>query len=174
MAESFLEKIVLNSSSGQMYYAIKVLDLVLMCVGHHDYEVAEITFNLWYVLSEELYQKNTKELTEMFKPYIERLITALCRHCQMEPDCEGNSCWTTFPNFLIITIILFVGLLSEGDEFKDFRLKVSELIKDVVFIVGSSSCFKQMFINLQSEGVTWDQTEAALYVMQAVAKNVVP
>lgn len=72
-----------------MYYAIKVLDLVLMCVGHHDYEVAEITFNLWYVLSEELYQKNTKELTEMFKPYIERLITALCRHCQMEPDCEG-------------------------------------------------------------------------------------
>lgn len=91
LAESFLEKIVLNSSSGQMYYAIKVLDLVLMCVGHHDYEVAEITFNLWYVLSEELYQKNTKELTEMFKPYIERLITALCRHCQMEPDCEGNS-----------------------------------------------------------------------------------
>lgn len=78
------------------------------------------------------------------------------------------------PSFLISTIILFVGLLSEGDEFKDFRLKVSELIKDVVFIVGSSSCFKQMFINLQSEGVTWDQTEAALFVMQAVAKNVVP
>ncbi|XP_066257134.1 transportin-3 [Euwallacea similis] len=154
LAESFLEKIVSNSSPNQTHYAIKVLDMALMCVGHHDYEVAEITFHLWYVLSEELYQKNSKELTEMFKPYIERLITALCRHCQMEPDCEG--------------------LLFEGDEFKDFRSKVSGLIKDVVFIVGSSSCFKQMFINLQIEGVTWDQSEAALFVMQAVAKNVIP
>ncbi|XP_074038890.1 transportin 3 [Leptinotarsa decemlineata] len=154
LAESFLEKIISNSSQKQTHYAIKILDLVLMCVGHHDYEVAEITFNLWYVLSEELYQKNNKELTELFRPYVERLITALCRHCQMEPDCEG--------------------LLEEGDEFKDFRLKVSDLIRDVVFIVGSSSCFRQMFINLQAPGVTWDSSEAALFVMQAVAKNVLP
>ncbi|XP_060531068.1 transportin-3 [Cylas formicarius] len=154
LAESFLEKIIANSGPNSMHYAIKILDLVLICVGHHDYEVAEITFNLWYVLSEELYQKNNKELTELFRPYIERLITALCRHCQMEPDQEG--------------------LLEDGDEFKDFRLKVSDLIKDVVFIVGSSSCFRQMFINLQAVNVTWDQSEAALFVMQAVAKNVLP
>ncbi|XP_018572626.1 transportin-3 [Anoplophora glabripennis] len=154
LAESFLEKIISNSTPKQMHYAVKILDLVLICVGHHDYEVAEITFNLWYVLSEELYQKNNKELTELFRPYVERLITALCRHCQMEPDYEG--------------------LIEDGDEFKDFRLKVSDLIKDVVFIVGSSSCFRQMFINLQAPGVTWDASEAALFVMQAVAKNVLP
>lgn len=154
LAESFLEKIISSSTPKQMHYAVKILDLVLICVGHHDYEVAEITFNLWYVLSEELYQKNNKELTELFRPYVERLITALCRHCQMEPDYEG--------------------LIEDGDEFKDFRLKVSDLIKDVVFIVGSSSCFRQMFINLQAAGVTWDSSEAALFVMQAVAKNVLP
>ncbi|CAG9762958.1 unnamed protein product [Ceutorhynchus assimilis] len=154
LAESFLEKIVSNSTASNLHYAIKVLDMVLMCVGHHDYEVAEITFNLWYVLSEELYQKNNKELTELFRPYVERLITALCRHCQMEPDGDG--------------------ILDEGDEFKDFRKKSSDLIKDVVFIVGSCSCFRQMFLNLQTPNVTWDQTEAALFVMQAVAKNVLP
>lgn len=154
LAESFLEKIITNSTPKQLHYSIKVLDLVLICVGHHDYEVAGITFNLWYVLSEELYQKCSKETTELFRPYVERLITALCRHCQMEPDHEG--------------------LLEDGDEFKDFRSKVSDLIKDVVFIVGSSSCFRQMFINLQTPGVTWDASEAALFVMQAVAKNVLP
>lgn len=154
LAESFLEKIINNSSSEQMHYSIKALDLVLVCVGHHDYEVAEVTFNLWYVLSEELYQKHNKELTQLFKPYIERLITALCRHCQMEPDQEG--------------------ILEDGDEFKDFRLKVADLIKDVIFIVGSSNCFRQMFINLQMPGVTWDISEAALFVMQAVAKNIPP
>lgn len=151
LGESFLEKIITHGSENSQHYALKVLDLVLICVGHHDYEVAEITFNLWYLLSEELYTKNTKALTLLFRPYIERLITALCRHCQIEPDHEG--------------------LLEEGDDFKDFRSKVSDLIKDVVFIVGSSNCFRQMFINLQAPTVTWDTSEAALFIMQAVAKK---
>lgn len=154
LAESFLDKIISHSKEEKPHYALKVLDLVLVCVGHHDYEVAEITFNLWYLLSEDLYQKNSKGLGLMFRPYIERLITALCRHCQMEPDHEG--------------------LLEDGDDFKDFRMKVYDLIKDVVFIVGSSNCFSQMFMNLQTPGVTWDTSEAALFVMQAVAKSVSP
>ncbi|KAJ9580259.1 hypothetical protein L9F63_004072 [Diploptera punctata] len=66
------------------------------------------------------------------------------------------------------------GLLEDGDDFADFRLKVSELIKDVVFIVGSSNCFRQMFMSLHGTGVTWDSTEAALFIMQAVAKNILP
>lgn len=48
--------------------------------------MADITFNLWYRLSEELYLKNREELTCVFKPYVERLLAALCRHCQIEPD----------------------------------------------------------------------------------------
>lgn len=101
LAESFLCQIINGSNANSQHYAIKVINLVLICVGHHDYEVAEITFNLWYVLSEDLYQKNNKEMTELFRPYVERLITALCRHCQMEIDHEG--------------------LLEDGDDFKDFR-----------------------------------------------------
>lgn len=66
------------------------------------------------------------------------------------------------------------GLLEEGDDFPDFRMKVSELIKDVVFIVGSSNCFRQMFLSIQTQETTWDNIEAALFIMQAVAKNVLP
>ena len=36
------------------------------------------------------------------------------------------------------------GIPDETDEFGDFRSRVSELIKDVVFIVGSSACFSQV------------------------------
>lgn len=155
LAESFLDKIITQSNQRkQPHFALKILDLVLNCVGHHDYEVAEITFNLWYMLSEDLYQKNTVQITEMFRPYVERLITALCRHCHMEPDHEG--------------------LLEDGDDFKDFRNKVSDLVKDVVFIVGSATCFKHMFMNLQMPSATWDSSEAALFIMKAVAKNISP
>ncbi|KAF5302301.1 hypothetical protein FQA39_LY10340 [Lamprigera yunnana] len=154
LAESFLTKILANEDVKGPHFALKVLDLVLMCVGHHDYEVAELSFNFWYLLSEALYQKNCTKTTNTFKPYVERLITALARHCQMEPDHEG--------------------LLEDGDDFKDFRSKVTDLIKDVVFIVESSNCFRQMFLNLQHPGITWDSTEASLFIMQAIAKNILP
>lgn len=85
--ESLLPKMV--SEKGAPHYSIKVLDLVLICIGHYDYEIAEITFNLWYCLSEELYQKNDDQLSVHFRPHIERLIGALFRHAQMEPDHEG-------------------------------------------------------------------------------------
>ncbi|KAJ8673318.1 hypothetical protein QAD02_004580 [Eretmocerus hayati] len=157
LAETFLETIISGCMDGKQHYAIKALDFALLCVGHHDYEVAHITFNLWYRLSEILYQRNSDELTSIFKPHIERLIGALCRHCQMEPD--------------------QLGLIEPDDSFADFRSRVFELIKDVVFVVGSSHCFRQMFANLTSQNQvapTWDMTEAALFVMQAVAKNILP
>ena len=40
LGESFLEKIVSSSFvNNENHFALKVLDLVLICVGHHDYEV---------------------------------------------------------------------------------------------------------------------------------------
>ncbi|CAH0714719.1 unnamed protein product, partial [Brenthis ino] len=153
LAETFLEKIILSTANGDTHFAMRSLELVLVCVGHHYYDVAEITFNLWYRLSEEVYERDYQPLTDAFKPHIERLIEALTRHCQCEPD--------------------HTKLLDEGDEFFEFRLKVMLLIKDVVFIVGSSSVFKKMFAVLQAD-LPWEQTEAALFMMNAVAKNILP
>ncbi|KAL5010143.1 hypothetical protein ScPMuIL_012448 [Solemya velum] len=154
MAESYLEVIVGTPNQGLGDF--RILELLLTCIGHHQYEVAEITFNLWYRLSEELYQKNAELLNELFKPYVQRLIIALCRHCQMDQDHEG--------------------IPDDTNDFGEFRVRASELIKDVVFIVGSSSCFAQMFDNLktQTTSTTWDVSEASLFVMTAVAKNILP
>ncbi|XP_041987745.1 transportin-3 [Aricia agestis] len=153
MAESLLEKIILSTMNGEKHYGLRSLELALVCVGHHDYEVAEITFNLWYRLSEEVYERDYQPLTDSFKPHIKRLIEALARHCQCEPD--------------------HANLPDDSDEFFDFRSKVMQLIKDVVFIVGSSSVFQQMFASLQGN-MPWEQTEAALFIMRTVAKNIVP
>ena len=61
-----------------------------------------------------------------------------------------------------------VGCLEDGEDFSEFRNRVCELIKDCVFIVGSSSVFKQMFVLLQQAALaaSWEQTEAALFIMQ--------
>jgi len=78
----------------------------------------------------------------------------------------------------LLIITFQEGLLDEGTEdFADFRMKCSDLIKDVVFIVSSSAVFQQMYMLLQTasvSNVTWDQMEAALFIMQAIARNILP
>lgn len=37
---------------------------------------------------------------------------------------------------------------DEADDFGEFRRRVSDLIKDVVFIIGSSKCFQQVNKNI--------------------------
>ena len=41
---------------------------------------------MWYRLSEELLKLSDDTLHQVFKPYIERLITCLCVHCQLDED----------------------------------------------------------------------------------------
>ncbi|XP_058116400.1 transportin-3 isoform X2 [Anopheles ziemanni] len=154
LVESNLVRMVAFSEKETPHHTVKSLDLVLNCVGHYDYEVAEITFNMWFRLSEDLYQRNNYMLTAHFKPYVERLIAALYKHSQLDPDHDG--------------------LVEEGGSFQDFRDRVSEIIKDVIFIVSSISCFKQMFLVLQNPNVTWESSEAALFIMQNVARNILP
>lgn len=117
-----------------------------------DPQVADITFNFWYRLSECLYKENNLQLNGVFKPYVERLIIALCRHCQFDTDHVSSqlACCTSLPYLLFCILItnLFLqeGIPEDGDEFVDFRSRVVELVKDVVFIVGSSTVFAQVSV----------------------------
>lgn len=88
VAETFLCRMV-NSKPDAPHFSIQVLESLVTCVRHFDYEVAMITFNVWYKLSEELYVKDNEQLTRLFERYIEQLIEALFKHCQLDADHEG-------------------------------------------------------------------------------------
>ena len=155
MAESFLDLIVYLPT--HVLGTFNSLELLITCVGHHQYEIAEMTFNFWYRLSDILYKENQTTLNDVFKPYVQRLIIAVCRHCQFDPDHEG--------------------IPKKHDDFADFRDRASELIKDIAFIVGSSPVFRQMYECLtanQTEGGPWSNSEAALFIMSSVARNILP
>jgi transportin-3 len=106
VAETYLGKMINGSAAGAPHYSVEVLDRLIMCVGHFDFEVAQITFNVWYRLSEELYDKNDDALTSLFEKYVERLIEVLYKHCQQDADHEGlidddDSFSVSFVSFLI-------------------------------------------------------------------------
>ena len=47
LAETFLTKMV-NFDPRTPHFAITILDNILICCGHPDYEIPDITFNFWY------------------------------------------------------------------------------------------------------------------------------
>ena len=50
------------------------------------FQVAEVTFNFWYRLSEALFKTEDDDKIALFRPYFETLIEALCVHCRLESD----------------------------------------------------------------------------------------
>eukprot|EP00096_Caligus_rogercresseyi_P004041 TRINITY_DN18170_c0_g1_i1.p1 TRINITY_DN18170_c0_g1~~TRINITY_DN18170_c0_g1_i1.p1 ORF type:complete len:931 (-),score=288.65 TRINITY_DN18170_c0_g1_i1:197-2989(-) len=148
--ETMLEKVFEVPLEKQPHYALPILDSILLCCGHPDYELPELTFNLWYRVSEELYNKQS--YLPLFRPYIERLINALHKHCQMEPDSSE--------------------FLAKGD-FALFRNSVSSLLLEITFIVSADDVFKHMFLNnIETGSPSWEVLEASLFLMQSVACHV--
>ncbi|XP_013855080.1 transportin-3 isoform X2 [Austrofundulus limnaeus] len=152
LCETFLETTV--RSPGQGMGDLRTLELLLICAGHPQYEVVEISFNFWYRLGEHLYKINDANLHSIFRPYIQRLLHCLARHCQLDTDHEG--------------------IPEETDDFGEFRMRVSDLVKDVIFLVGSMECFSQLYSTLKDGNPPWEVTEAVLFIMAAIAKSVDP
>ncbi|XP_037947718.1 transportin-3-like [Teleopsis dalmanni] len=151
MAEAYLSRMV--SCAEIPHYTIGALDLLLMCDDYSDYEVCEITLNFWYSLGEELLRQNNNKLTMQFKPYVDRLMVVLYKHAQIDYCTDG--------------------LINRNDDFGYFRSKVADLIRDMMFIVGSNRCFNKMYEILTDTDSIWIETESALFVMQIAAKNLV-
>uniref|UniRef100_A0A8C9R4F9 Transportin-3 n=1 Tax=Scleropages formosus TaxID=113540 RepID=A0A8C9R4F9_SCLFO len=152
LCETFLETIA--RSPGRGMGDLRTVELLLICAGHPQYEVAEITFNFWYRLGEHLYKANDPVLHEIFRPYIQRLLHGLARHCQLDPDHES--------------------IPEDTSDFGEFRMRVSDLVKDIIFLVGSKECFYQLYSTLKEGNPPWEVTEAVLFIMASIAKNVDP
>ncbi|XP_036373459.1 transportin-3-like [Megalops cyprinoides] len=152
LCETFLDAMV--RSPGQGVGDLHTLELLLICAGHPQYEVVDITFNFWYRLGEHLYNTNNAVLNGIFRPYVQRLLYALARHCQLDPDHEG--------------------IPEDMDDFGEFRMRVSDLVKDIIFLVGSTECFSQLYSTLKEGSPPWEVTEAVLFIMATIAKTVDP
>uniref|UniRef100_A0A672RKY5 Transportin-3-like n=1 Tax=Sinocyclocheilus grahami TaxID=75366 RepID=A0A672RKY5_SINGR len=69
---------------------------------------------------------------------------------------------------------LFEGVPEDTDDFGEFRMRVSDLVKDVIFLVGSMECFSQLYSTLKEGNPPWEVTEAVLFIMAAIAKSIDP
>lgn len=136
-----------NSTLGDM----STLNLLLLCATSSDFDVFQRSFLFWFNISEEIYtNSNSEKLCIQFKPYIYSLIEYVCKHCQMDNQ----------------------ESMARMDDFEDFRVKASDLVADVVFIVEANKCFEKMYLTLQNPNSSWYEIESALYIMCSFAKSI--
>ena len=152
LAESTLEAVL--SSKGSNALDLKIVEVMIKCLQHSDYEVSEVTFNFWYSLSEAIYREDLKQRRESFLPYYQALLQQLCFTCKLDNDT--------------------VSIPNPSDDFSEFRERVVELVKDCVFMLGSDTLFSQLCQTIiQEHGkVKWQEIEAKIFIMAAVAGNV--
>lgn len=133
---------------------LNTINLLLMCAANKEYEVFQKTFIFWFNISEEIYtHQNSNKLCVQFRNFIYQLIDCICKHCRL------NSNHQSIPP-------------SKSDDFGDFRVKASDLIADIVFIVEANKCFEKMYNTLHETNVSWNEIEAALFIMCSFAKSI--
>lgn len=143
----------LINDPGSQLGDVNILSLLIMCGTHEEYEVFQKTFVFWFSISEEIYTNpNSERLCEHFRQYVYSLIDCICKHCRLNENHDS------IPP-------------SKSDDFGEFRLKASDLVSDIVFIVEANKCFEKMYSILQSNA-NWFEIEAALFVMCSFAKSV--
>lgn len=165
MAESIVSPLIVEAASEQNGFnipALKIIDLLLHCIGHYDYEVAEITFHFWFRFTELIHRKSSS-LLPLFSSISNKLIHGLTRHCQLECDQEG--------------------LLSTDSNLYEFRLRVRDLIKEVIFIVGAKNYINESNVvsdleaalqqlSQPSSNANWEEVEAQLFILSCIVADI--
>lgn len=164
MAESIVSPLIVDVASEQNNMPdLKIIYLLLDCIDHYDYEVAEITFHFWFRFTELIHKKSAPNLLPLFNSILNKLILGLTRHCQLECDQEG--------------------LLNNDSNLYEFRLRVRDLIKDVIFIVGARSFITENNVigNLEqsiqqlsqsNSVVNWEEVEAQLFILSCIVSDI--
>ncbi|CDW53753.1 hypothetical protein TTRE_0000202001 [Trichuris trichiura] len=89
---------------------------------------------------------------------------------QTSEDAQNANAFRAFVARLMSMFFLFIfqdGVPPDLSDFEEFRLKVSEIIKDVVFIIGSNKLLEQLMQDKQG----WENIECALFLMSCVVGN---
>ena len=84
MGEAFLFHCIHNPQSE--LGDLSIFNILLDCTAHPEKDISDITFSVWYQLSDELYKADKDDLNQLFQPYIKRLVDILCTQCQYDED----------------------------------------------------------------------------------------
>ncbi|ORY83698.1 armadillo-type protein [Protomyces lactucae-debilis] len=126
-----------------------------------DLEIVKFTFLFWYDLKQALLSERYAEAKAVYAPIYAGLVDILIAHLHYPLTNDDD---------------LFNGDKEAEETFRSFRHEMGDVLKDCCNVVGGSICLGKAFTKVQqllaSPSAQWQQVEAPLFSMRAMAREI--
>lgn len=130
----------------------KLLELLLGCLSHYDFEVVEETYSFWWIFIE--YLQNRSSDYKSYVKYVNRFVMSVTKMCQFDPDEDS--------------------VIEQEQDIHAFRSNTAEIISNVMFIttveefLSDNPVLDNLRMNLSQ--MPWEKLEAILYLVHCFAQ----
>ncbi|KAI8365426.1 armadillo-type protein [Choanephora cucurbitarum] len=132
-----------------------LLEGILKCTAYHDLDIVPMTFKFWYELTLALQTETYAQAIPLLAPYYDRLVDVMIGHLKYPVD---------------------PMTAEERDEFRDFRHKMGDTLKDCCRILTPQRCLvkpMQLLTGLLSSSeASWQQIEAPIFALRVMGSEV--
>lgn len=138
--------------------SLPLVEAILKCTAYEDLDIVPITFQFWWILSGMV----DKTADETWGPYYEifaKLQTIIIGHLHFPGDNEQQTA-------------------QERDEFRAFRHRMGDTLKDCCKVLGAPTCLRRsydMVVEAMAKpNPSWQEIEAPLFSMRSMGAEVDP
>lgn len=127
----------------------RLIELLLSCLNHYDFEVIEETYNFWWVFFEHLQLCVKPEDHGPYINYLNRFIMSVIKLCQFDPDEDS--------------------VVPSDHDIHSFRGNTAEIITNVFFVHTVENFIRdnQILDNFRVplSNITWEKLEAIIFLL---------
>ncbi|ORY31770.1 armadillo-type protein [Naematelia encephala] len=136
-----------------------LVEAILVCSEYPDLDIVPITFNFWYTLATALASHTSEPAFAHLLESYARLQTVIISHLHFPRDDEPQTA-------------------QERDEFRLFRHRMGDTLKDCCHVLGATACLRKSYdlvvAALAKGSPSWQEIEAPLFSMRSMGAEVDP
>jgi len=132
----------------------KLIELLLSCLGHYDFEIVEETYSFWWIFLEHIQNRLKQSDHGPFISYINRFVMSVTNLCQFDPDDDS--------------------VISQDQDIHAFRANSAEIISNVMYVTTVEDFLRDNSVldslRLDLSKVSWEKIEAVLYLLSCLVQ----
>jgi transportin-3 len=138
---------------------LPLVESIAACAAYPDLDIVPITFNFWYALAGALGRQPDDPSVKPLLDIYAGLQTVIIGHLHFPRDDEEQTA-------------------QERDEFRTFRHRMGDTLKDCCHVLGAPTCLRKSYELVQTAlaqgSQSWQEIEAPLFSMRSMGAEVDP
>lgn len=142
--------------------SLPLVEAIMACTAYPDLDIVPITFQFWWILAGLVNRQSPQAGDENFAHYFEifaNLQSTIIGHLHFPADNENQT-------------------PQERDEFRTFRHRMGDTLKDCCQVLGAPACLRKSYdmvvAAMAKPSPSWQEIEAPLFSMRSMGAEVDP